>query len=90
MKGDAPYRVEAQLLDHDHKRVVLFLAMSDTGRDVVAATSEQMLISIDMTGEGPRSAQFLPAQAEAIERLAMADSGKPRPEAAGKGIGIRR
>jgi acyl-CoA thioester hydrolase len=90
VKQDAPYRVEGQVLDHDHKRVVLFLTLTDTGRDVLAATSEQMLISIDTTGEGPRSAPFLPAQAAIIERLAEADRDAPRPEAAGKGIGIRR
>jgi acyl-CoA thioester hydrolase len=90
MKRDAPYRVDGQILDEDGKRIVLFLTLTDTGRDVMAATSEQLLMSIDVTGEAPRSAPFLPAQAAIIAGLAEADRSRPRPEAAGKAIAIRR
>jgi acyl-CoA thioester hydrolase len=90
MKQGAPYRVDGQILDHDHKRVVLFLTLVDTVRDIIAATSEEMLMSIDTAGDAPRSAPWLPAQAEAIGRLAEEHAGAPAPDGAGRGIGIRR
>jgi acyl-CoA thioester hydrolase len=90
MKEGAAYAIDGQILDHDHKRVVLFLTMTDPARGLVAATSEELLMSIDTAGETPRSAPWLPAQAEALAAFAAADAGAPRPEAAGKGIGIRR
>jgi acyl-CoA thioester hydrolase len=90
MKLDAPYAIDGQIIDHDHKRVRLFLTMRDTARDVVAATSEEMLISIDQSGEAPRSAPWLARTASILRELAAVDAGLPIPEAAGKGIAIRR
>ena len=90
MKLGAPYRVSAQILDLDHKRARVFLTMHDPARDILAATSEQLLMSIDQSGEEPRSAPWLPATAAILGDLARGDASLPVPEAAGKGIAIRR
>jgi acyl-CoA thioester hydrolase len=90
VKLGAAYRVEAQILEHDAKRVRLFLTLTDTDRDIVAATSEELLISIDQSGAEPRTAPWLPLQRAAIETQAEADRAKPTPEGAGKGITLRR
>ena len=90
MKLGALYSVEGRIIDHDHKRVRLFLTMRDTERGIVAATSEELLMSIDQSGEEPRSAPWLPATAAILGDLARGDASLPVPEAAGKGIAIRR
>lgn len=90
MKLGAPYRITMQVLDLDHKRLRIFLFMQDTARGLVAATSEQMLISIDKTGEEPRSAPWLEDTAAILAGMAEADAGLAPPDGAGKAIAIRR
>jgi acyl-CoA thioester hydrolase len=90
MKLGAPFRIAAQLLDLDQKRVRLFLTMHDSARDIVAATSEQLLMSIDQSGEAARSAPWLERCAKVLQDLAKADEGLPHPPGAGKGISLRR
>lgn len=90
MKLDAAFSIDGQILDHDHKRVRLFLTMHDVARDLVAATCELMLMSIDQSGEEPRSAPWLAATAGLVEGFAREDAGKPMPETAGRAIAIRR
>ena len=81
-----PFRVTLQLLDYDDKRLHVFFVMeNDDG--VRLATSEQMLIGIDMTLR--RSAPFPPPVMERIEALAKHDRFKPKPEEAGRVIGIK-
>ncbi|MDQ0472448.1 thioesterase family protein [Labrys wisconsinensis] len=90
VKLGAPLAVTAQLLEVDAKRARLFLEMHDTARDILAATSEQLLMSIDQSGEQPRSAPWLETSAAILEDLARQHAGLPVPEAAGRGIAIRR
>jgi acyl-CoA thioester hydrolase len=90
MKLGVPFTVEGQIIEHDHKRVRLFLTMRDTQRGIIAATSEELLMSIDQSGEEPRSAPWLARTAAIIQELAAADAARPVPEAAGRGISIRR
>lgn len=90
MKLGAPYRIEGQVLDLDGKRVRLFLTMHDPDRGLVAATSEQLLMSIDQSGDAPRAAPWLEGSAARLKALADDHAGLPVPEGAGKGIAIRR
>lgn len=63
---------------------------ADPGRALIAATSEQLLMSIDQSGEAPHSAPWLAETAAILDRLAAGHAGLPVPEAAGRGIAIRR
>jgi acyl-CoA thioesterase FadM len=90
MKRDAPFRVEAQLLELDGKRVRLFLTMHDIARNILAATSEELLMSIDQSGEAPRPAPWLDSTAAILAELMANDAALPLPEGAGKGIALRR
>jgi acyl-CoA thioester hydrolase len=49
-------RVTQQLLGYDGKRLHVFLAMYRNGDDTLLATSEQMLLHVDMAG--PRAVPF--------------------------------
>ena len=64
--------------------------MQDVARDIVAATSEQMLISIDQSGPEPKSAPWLPQSAKAIQELAAEQALLPLPDGAGRSIAIKR
>ncbi|WP_104203350.1 thioesterase family protein [Billgrantia saliphila] len=78
--------VEVLLLDRDAKRLHLFFTMHDDNGELLA-TSEQMLMGIDMRSHRP--APFPPAVVEAIDTLPHADANA-WPEAAGRRIGIPR
>ncbi|MBS4212909.1 thioesterase family protein [Neobacillus rhizophilus] len=80
-------RVNMQLLDYDSKRLHVFFTMENTDGERLA-TSEQMLIGIDMkTG---RPASFPPAILNQIEKLGRQHKNLPTPNEAGRKIGIRR
>jgi acyl-CoA thioester hydrolase len=90
VKLGAALAVSAQILDADHKRARVFLEMRDTDRSILAATSEQLLMSIDQSGETARSAPWLDKTAAILERLVAEDAGRTPPAGAGQGIAIRR
>ena len=81
--------VSARVLEADGKRIRIWFEMShpDGG---LAATSEQIYLCIDQTGETPRAASW-PAQVDAaITRLVDAHNATPWPDAAGRGISLKR
>jgi acyl-CoA thioester hydrolase len=87
LKPDAMVRVGSWILDFDSKRIHLFQELRHVD-GWLSATCETMLLHIDMSG--PRTAAMpddifanVTAMAEAHERL-------PRPEQAGRSIGIVR
>ncbi|MDQ0392512.1 thioesterase family protein [Labrys monachus] len=90
VKLGAPLAVACQVLEVDAKRVRVFLSMRDTSRDVLAATSEQLLMSIDQGGEAPKSAPWLAESGTILAALAREDAGLPLPEGAGRSIAIKR
>ena len=89
VKLGTPLSVTAQVLDLDAKRVRLFLSMHDKVRDIVVATSEQLLMSIDQTGEA-HSAPWLPESARILEGLRNEHAALPMPKDAGRSIAIKR
>ncbi|MBM7586092.1 acyl-CoA thioester hydrolase [Bacillus pakistanensis] len=80
-------RVTVQLLDYDTKRLHVFFVM-ENGHGDILATSEQMLMGMDMN-EG-RPAPFPLEIQSQVEALGNAHENLPRPEKAGRKIGIRR
>ncbi|WP_026756299.1 thioesterase family protein [Sediminimonas qiaohouensis] len=76
-----------QLLDHDEKRFHTFQELwHEDGW--LAATGEALTLHIDMTG--PRVAPFPEDIHAAVSEMMRAHTDLPRPERAGRSIGIRR
>lgn len=85
---DDPIRVEFQLLDRDAKRLHFFEHMYHAEQGYLAATSEQLAIHVDMASR--RAAPFPADAAARIDALFERHAALPRPELAGRTIGIRR
>ena len=83
-----PLEVRLQVLDHDSKRLHLFMAMHHAQRGYLAATCEQLSLHVDLSG--PRSAPFPEPLLSNIARLQQAHVEVPRHPAIGRVIGIRR
>jgi acyl-CoA thioester hydrolase len=87
-EGDA-VSVSCHLLEHDDKRMRLWLDMTGPGGDRLAA-SEQLLISVALGEGGSRAAPFGHETKAALDALAKAQSGLPPPPAAGAGVTLKR
>jgi acyl-CoA thioester hydrolase len=81
--------VNARILEYDAKRLRIWFEMRNAAGATVA-TSEQVYLCIDQSGEKPRAAAFLPEQQAAITALAAATADLPWPDAAGRGISLKR
>ncbi|KAB0682808.1 carnitine 3-dehydrogenase [Aureimonas leprariae] len=79
--------VETQVVDTDAKRLHLFHSLRKDG-DAVLATAEQMLLHVDTRAE--RTAAMEGDVLDAVRRLADAHAALPRPDAAGRAVGIRK
>jgi acyl-CoA thioester hydrolase len=86
--GDA-LTTSGRILEHDDKRVRLWLEMR-RGDGEVAALSEQVLLCVDQSGEKPRGAPFAPDQISRIAAFHKADAHLPLPKQAGRGISLSR
>ena len=87
-EGDA-FAVSCHLLEHDDKRMRLWLEMTARGGERLAA-SEQLLISVALGEAGARAVPWSFETKAALEALAKAQSGLPHPEQAGAGIALKR
>lgn len=80
-------RVTFRLLDHDAKRIHSWQEIvHESGW--TAATSENMTLHVDLAG--PRVAPFPDAVRQRIEAMARDHADMPRPERAGRPVGISR
>src|SRR5947209_2239190 len=68
--------VDARVLEHDAKRLRIWFEMRRSD-GTVAATSEQVYLCVDQSGDKPRAASFLSEQQEAIAALAAATADLP-------------
>jgi acyl-CoA thioester hydrolase len=85
----APLFVACQLLEHDDKRMRVWLEMR-AGRDgAVLAASEQLLLSIDKNA-GSKAAPWRTETLAALDALAKAHRGLAAPKLAGSGIALKR
>ena len=78
-------RVHTQLLDFDAKRMVLFHEIHHE-QGWIAATAEELLLHIDMSG--PRVTPFPPGIAAQLAALKQAHATLPRPALAGRAISL--
>jgi acyl-CoA thioester hydrolase len=81
--------VTCHLLEHDDKRMRLWLDMTAPGGERLAA-SEQLLISVAQGDGGARAAPWRFETRAALDALARAQSGLPHPPAAGAGVALKR
>ena len=86
-EGD-PLRITTQILDHDQKRLHFFHAMYHAGDGWLAATNELMMLHIDHATR--RAAPWRPETLHRLEAMAAAHKALPRPDKAGRVIGITR
>ena len=85
----APLFVACQLLEHDDKRMRIWLEMR-AGRDgPVLAASEQLLLSIDKN-EGAKAAPWRMETLAALDALAKAHRGLAVPKLAGSSVTMKR
>ena len=86
--GGEPLAFTTQILDLDEKRLHFFHAMYHGQNGTLLAIGEQMLLHVDMNG--PRAAPIAPEVYEALQAIRDAHGDLPKPEQAGRSIGIRR
>jgi carnitine 3-dehydrogenase len=84
--GDRAY-VTTQVLDSDEKRLHLFHVLLRDGESDPLATAEQMLLHVD-TGSGRAAPSREPVRERVVE-LTRRHAALPRPERAGRSIGVR-
>jgi acyl-CoA thioester hydrolase len=85
--GD-PLQVNMQLLDHDAKRLHLFMQMHHAKEGFLAATCEQLSLHVDRGVH--RAAPMPEATLERVAQLQQRHSRLKRPDAIGRVIGITR
>ena len=86
VKGGTMVRVDTQILGHDAKRLHIFHTLHIGDATEAAATNEQMLLHVDMTG--PQVAPFKPDVLAKIEAIEREHAGLPRPANAGRSIAL--
>ena len=87
-EGDA-LAVSCHLLEHDDKRMRVWLEMSDAGGERLAA-SEQLLLSVALSDGAARAAPWTFETLAALDALAKVQVGLPRPPEAGAGVVMKR
>jgi len=87
--ADEALAVSLRLLEHDGKRMRVWLEMSGRNRVPIAA-SEQTLLSIDRSGAKPRVADWRAETRSALDALAKAQRDLAAPSLAGRGVTLRR
>lgn len=88
LRQDDPFRVVTQILAHDEKRLRLFHAMHHAAEGWRAAVNEVMLLHVDFNTR--RAASWPELTRQRLQAIAAAHAVLPRPEAAGRGITMRR
>jgi acyl-CoA thioester hydrolase len=88
LREGEPFRVTLQLLDYDDKRLHYFLRMVHGEKGFLAATCEHLSIFVDMR---ERRSAVMPEHVKLeLERLLREHRNLPRPEEAGRPMGIPR
>jgi len=85
-EGD-PLKFDVQLLDYDQKRLHYFIRMFHRDEKFLSATFETISMHMDMSAR--RSAVIPPHILDPIAELMATHSEIPRPEQAGRQMGIR-
>lgn len=81
--------VEGRILEHDDKRIRLWLVLKREDGEI-SALSEQVLLCVDQSGAKPRAAPFAVDQIARIRAFHAAQADEPTPREAGRGISLRK
>lgn len=81
--------VVCRLLEHDDKRMRVWLEMTGASGDIIAA-SEQLLLSVQRGEDAPRATPWSFETLAALDALQKAQSGAPHPPQAGQGVSLTR
>jgi acyl-CoA thioester hydrolase len=87
-EGDA-LAVSCHVLEHDDKRIRVWLEMTGPGGERLAA-SEQLLISVAQSEGGSRAIPWAFETKAALEALAKMHASLAHPEGAGEGVALKR
>jgi acyl-CoA thioester hydrolase len=87
VEGD-PLRISGRLMDYDGKRVHSYYEMYHGGEEHLVAALEQIGMHVDL--EARKTIPFSGDDMETLERMMAAHRDLPKPEYAGRVIGIRR
>ncbi|WP_430395435.1 thioesterase family protein [Ferrovibrio sp.] len=87
VEGDE-LRFSFQLLGADAKRLHYFIAMHHAEKGYLAATSEQVLVHVDLGTR--RSTPFLPEHQDLFARMLEGHAKLPKPEQAGRSLGLTK
>ena len=82
--------VACRLLEHDDKRMRVWLEMAKTKGGEAIAASEQLLLSVRQGEGAARAAPWRAETKAALDALARAQAGMPHPPQAGAGIALKR
>jgi acyl-CoA thioester hydrolase len=88
-KEGQPLAVSCQLIEHDEKRIRVWLEMTDAGGEPLAA-SEQLLLSVAQGPDPPRAAPWTFETLAALDALQRLHGSLARPPQAGAGIALKR
>jgi acyl-CoA thioester hydrolase len=88
LRNDDPVRVTFQLLGYDAKRVHYFEQLVHATEGYLSATSENMSIHVDM--DAGKSALLPQSALNRLEKMAASHALLPRPDGAGRSIGMRK
>jgi len=86
--GLEPIYATTQVLDADQKRLHLFHRIHHGRSDAVLASAEQMLLHVDTGAQ--RACPAAPEVLAKVEEIRSAQAALPRPDQAGRAIGIGR
>ncbi len=84
----ADFETSIQILDHDSKRIHTITTMHPVGSNSVVSTCEIMWVNVDYHSR--KTADLPPWAMERLELMAAEHKKLPRPDTAGRQIGIRR
>ena len=88
LRAEDPVRVRSQLLDYDAKRMHYFEELHHAEEGWLSATSESMVLHVDMTAK--KTAPFPDFIAARLARMKAAHAHLPVPEGAGRRIAMPR
>jgi acyl-CoA thioester hydrolase len=86
----APLALSARILEVDDKRLRVWGEMHHGDTGALLATTEQLFLCVDNTGETPRAARWPEPFATRVAAMAAEHASLPIPKRAGEGIRLRR
>ncbi len=87
---NTPLVLSARILEADAKRLRVWAEMHNGDTGDLLATTEQLFLCVDQSGESPRAASWPEPFAERVHALAAEHATLPVPEKAGEGIRLKR